>query len=176
MEHWATWVSFCSRERWRVLEIFISFVLYENKRYYLFYSCFSIFGPIGGNNRFRVWRKLLHLDVNKSIFWIGHTLFSIFQSRTRPINLSTWIRVAAISKLFATSASENCGLFFCEGQFKYIPLILQKSCIANHLSDIISCSPSTQFRTSDFSAMLESEINQDIFHWTPVPYHLEKFQ
>ena len=86
----------------------------------------------------------------KSIFWISHTIFSIFHLRTRPINLSTWMRVAAISKLFTIWISENYGLFFCEGWFKYIPLILPKSCIASPLSDIISCSSSTQFRTSDF--------------------------
>ena len=79
--------------------------------YCSFYSCFSIFGPITGNNRFTMWHKFLHFDVSKSIFWIGWTLFSIFQLRTRPITLSTWIRVPAISKLFATSVSENCGLF-----------------------------------------------------------------
>ena len=146
----------------KVLEIFPSFAPYEdtreNTRYYLFFSCFSILRAIGGNKRFTMWHKFRHVDVNKLIVWIGYTLFSIFLSRTRAINLSTWIRVAAISKLFATSASENCGLFFGEERFKYIPLILQKSCISNPLSDIILCSSSTLFITSSFSVMLESEI------------------
>ena len=53
MEHWA---NLCSIERLKVLKIFPSFVLYENTRestsYYLFYSCFSLFKPIGGMKRF----------------------------------------------------------------------------------------------------------------------------
>ena len=62
-----------------------------------------------------------------------------------------------MSQLFATSAPENCGLFSCEGQFKHIPLTMQKSCIANPLSDIITCSSSTQFKTSDFFVLYKSE-------------------
>ena len=57
--------------------------------------------------------------------------------------------VDAISKLAATSASENYYFseMFC---LKKMPFILQKSWIASPLSDMISCSSSIQPITLDF--------------------------
>lgn len=60
------------------------------------------------------------------------------------------MRIAPISKLFATSAStsESCGLFFCEEWYQYIRLILQKIVYSKPVVWHYSV---TQFRKSGFS-------------------------
>ena len=55
---------------------------------------------------------------------IGYTLFKIIQSLTQPINLSTGILHAALSKFDATSALQNLLLLFQARQFeknRFIP-------------------------------------------------------
>ena len=51
--------------------------------------------------------KVCHVDERMSILLIGQTEFKIAQSRACPINRSTWMRVAAISKLVATPTLIN---------------------------------------------------------------------
>ena len=75
--------------------------------------------------------------VTKSNFWISQSLFSILQSQTQPLSLSIWMFVGAISiRSFFSFWKLN---YFCD-----------MSCLNNPLSDIISCSSSTQLITSDF--------------------------
>ena len=47
------------------------------------------------------------------------------------------------------------------------------NCLKNPLSDMISCSSSTQLITSDFSL---SDINLGYIHWTLTPFQSDKFQ
>ena len=66
----------------------------------------------------------------------------------------------AISKLAATSVSEN-QIIFLTWLFEKTSMILQKSWKANPVSDIISCSPSTQPITPDISEILKSVMNPE---------------
>ena len=62
---------------------------------------------MGGLVKLTMCAKVCHVDERMSILLIGQTEFKIPHSRTRPINRLTWMRVAAISKLVATSTSIN---------------------------------------------------------------------
>ena len=66
----------------------------------------------------------------------GQSLFSILQSLTHPVNLSIWMLVGAIS----------ISSFFSFWKLDYFS---DMNCLKNPLSDMISCSSSTQLITSD---------------------------
>ena len=56
------------------------------------------FGPIVGLVKLTMCAKVYHIHERMSILLIGQTEFKIPQLRIRPINRSTWMRVAAITK------------------------------------------------------------------------------
>ena len=83
--------------------------------------------------------RLPHIDVSKSNFWIAQSLFNILQSLTHQVNLSIWMLVGAIS----------ISSFFSFSKLDYFS---DMNCLKNLLSDMISCSSSTQLITSDIRA------------------------
>ena len=66
-----------------------------------------------------------------SILFIRQMEFDIPQLRTLPVKRSTSIRVAAMSKLAATSLAANWSFSFCFGLFKLVPLTAQIFCVEN---------------------------------------------
>ena len=80
--------------------------------------------------------RLPDINVSKSNFWIGQSLFSILQPLTHPVNLSIWMIVGAI----------GIRSFFNLWKLDYLSVI---NCLKNPLSDMISCSSLTQLITSD---------------------------
>ena len=85
------------------------------------------FGPIGRLVKLTMCAKVCHVDKRMAILLIGQTEFKIPQPRTRPINCSTWMRFAAISKLIATSTFIKQSLSFCFVLFNVMPRLAQNS-------------------------------------------------
>ena len=81
------------------------------------------------------------------------------------MNLSIWILVGAI----------NVSSYFSFWKLDYFS---EMNRLKNPLSDMISCSSSTQLIVSDwlFSVILEWYIDPEYIHWTSIPFQLEKFQ
>ena len=123
------------------------------------------FYTILGMHRLSVWlsHRLPHINVSKSNFWIGQSLFSILQSLTHLLNLSIWMLVGAIS----------ISSFFSFWKLDYFS---DMDCLKNPLAVMISCSSSTQLITSNFSVMLESNIDTGYIHWRLTPFQSEKLQ
>ena len=82
--------------------------------------------------------RLPHSNVSKSNFWIDQSLFSILQSLAHPVNLLICMLVGAINIISFLSSLK-------------LDYFLDADCLKNLLSDMISCSSSTQLITSDFS-------------------------
>ena len=61
-----------------------------------------------------------------SNWWISQ-IDDVCQSRVHHINRSTWMRVAATSKLAAPSTSINSSFSFCFGLFNIMPQLAQSS-------------------------------------------------
>jgi len=59
--------------------------------------------PIGAMTKFTAWQSICHVHESRSIWFKVQPLFKILQFLTLPINRSTCIPVAAMSKLKATS-------------------------------------------------------------------------
>ena len=94
--------------------------------------------------------RFFHTDVSQLIFWTGQSLFSIFQSLTHPVKLSTWMLVGAI----------GIGSFFSFWKSDYFS---DMTLLKSHLSHVISCSSQTQPITSDISLRYLSQTStQDI--------------
>ena len=89
--------------------IFICIYLYDRKHLYnLVYKIFDLF--LWSNRwivKLRMCAQVCHVDERMFILLIDQTEFKIPPLRTRLICRPTWIRVAAISKLVATSTSKN---------------------------------------------------------------------
>ena len=115
-------------------------------------------GPIDGLVKLTVCAKVIHVNKRMSILLLGQTEFKIPQY-TRPINCSTWLWVAAISKLVATSASINWSFCFRFGLFKVMPRLAQSYWIEKPQSLINSCSCSTKYTAPHSSVIFESEID-----------------
>ena len=78
---------------------------------------------------------------------------STLHSLRDPVNLSIWILVGAISI----------------SSFWKLDYSFDMNFVKNPLSDMISCSSSTQPINSDFSGILESGIDPGYIHWTWTP-------
>ena len=91
-----------------------------------------------GMDGLSIWlqHSLPHINGSKSNFWIAQSLFSILQSLTHPVNFSIQMLVGAIS----------ISSFFSFWKLDYFS---DMNCLKNPLSDMISCSSSTQLITSD---------------------------
>ena len=117
------------------------------------------FGPKGGLVKLTMCAEVCHVDERMSILLIVETEFKIPQSRNRPINRSTWIRAAPISKLVAMSVYINWSFSFYFCLFKVMPRPAQSPWIEKPRSLIISCSGSTKYTAPHCSVIFKSEID-----------------
>ena len=98
--------------------------------------------------------RLPHVNVSKSNFWIGQSLFSILQSLTHPVDLLIRMLVGVIS-ISSFFSSWKLDYFFDMNNFIFLNP-------ANHINLL--------------SVILESDIDPVCIHWTLTPFQLEKFQ
>ena len=106
--------------------VFIYIYIRKHLRCLLILLIYS-FGPTGRLVKLTMCAKVCHVDERMAILLTGQTEFKIPQPRTRPINCSTWMRFAAISKLIATSTFIKQSLSFCFVLFNVMPRLAQSS-------------------------------------------------